>query len=81
MIITAKTEGFFIERKKLCIQKSGIQFFYVYLVLQAIEQNFTDVKWSYLAGKAGSKNKQVKGMGLRRLPRSGLQPTAMPTAS
>ena len=81
MIITAKTEGFFIERKKLCIQKSGVRFFGVYLVLHAIKQTFTDVKRSYFAGKARSKNKQVKGTGLLRLPRSGSQRTAMPTAS
>ena len=80
MIITVKTEDFFIEKKKLCIHKSGIQFFYVYLVLHATKQNFIDVKRSYFAGKAESKNKQLKGTRVLRLPGSGSQRTAIRTA-
>lgn len=43
--------------------------------------DFADEKQTAFAGTAGSKSKQVKGTGLLRLPRSGSQRTAMPTAS
>ena len=43
--------------------------------------NCADEKQTAFAGTAGSKSKQVKGTGLLRLPRSGSQRTAMPTAS
>ena len=43
--------------------------------------NFADEKQTAFARTAGSKSKQVKGTGLLRLPRSGSQRTAMPTAS
>lgn len=43
--------------------------------------DFADEKQTAFAGTAGSKSKQVKGTGLLRLPRSGSQRAAMPTAS